>query len=195
VSHTKPPYHHGNLKASLLGAAQEILETQSQDALSMRSLAEKVGVSRTALYHHFSNKNDLLCALAENGFSHLYELISENKNHDTPAEEQVQAAIIGYLEFSTQHAAQYQLMFGKTLWHTEHETHFQRYAKDCFRLYVSLFETLQDNQTLPMDEPPLRLAQIMWASLHGLSQLMNDDILTTKEELNTLAEHLLKRFL
>ena len=195
MNQDKASYHHGNLKASLINAAQEILETQGTGALSMRALADRVGVSRTALYHHFSDKNDLLCALAESGFSHLYTLISSNDVSSAHANEQLHSAILGYLKFATENAAQYDLMFGKTLWHTEHETHFQRYAKDCFRLYVSLFESLQQNQTLKTPEPPLRLAQLMWASLHGLSQLMNDDILTAKEDMRTLAAHLLNRFI
>ena len=61
-------YHHVNLRQSLLLAAKELIAEHGIEALSLRKLADKVGVSRTAAYHYFIDKNDLLCALAANGF-------------------------------------------------------------------------------------------------------------------------------
>ena len=50
-------YHHGDLRAALLEAAAQRIESQGVDALSLRKLADDVGVSRSALYHHFRDKN------------------------------------------------------------------------------------------------------------------------------------------
>ena len=61
---TKKPYHHGDLKAALLSCAVKIIREESDDALTMRRLAAAAGVSRTAPYHHFSNKQGLLSAIA-----------------------------------------------------------------------------------------------------------------------------------
>ena len=64
----KPSYHHGDLRSTLLNAANLMLKETGIEGLSLRKLADKVGVSRTAPYHHFKDKNQLLCAIAEQGF-------------------------------------------------------------------------------------------------------------------------------
>lgn len=161
----------------------------------MRALAEAIGVSRTALYHHFKNKEDLLAALATQGFSHLNRLISQPYQAEGELREQVLNLVSSYLRFADEHAALYDLMFGESLWSSNEETPTQRHAKDCFRHYVSLFEALQAQQHIASDEPPLRLAQVFWAALHGMAKLMNDNILTLKDDRDLLAEHLVNRFI
>jgi len=188
----KNRYHHGDLKASLLKEASLIIDDTGPESLSLRGLAERTGVSRSALYHHFSNKDDLLAALAAEGFCHLYRLLDQSVQ--TSPREQVTKAVKGYLEFAVAHPAQYSLMFGRALWHKENETPFQRQAKDCFRFYVSLFAQLQQSDGLWADESPLRLAQIMWSSLHGLAKLINDGIVSTGGDYEELSETLVNRF-
>ena len=64
-------YHHGDLRPTLLREAQSMVRELGLDGLSLRQLAQRAGVSASALYHHFDNKNALLCALAEEGFGSL----------------------------------------------------------------------------------------------------------------------------
>ena len=66
-------YHHGDLHAALLREAAVLLREQGVEGLSLRRLAERAGVSRTAPYHHFEDKNALLCALADD--PEQYELM------------------------------------------------------------------------------------------------------------------------
>jgi len=66
----KSNYHHGDLRSTLINAANVLLKEMGIEGLSLRKLADKVGVSRTAPYHHFKDKNQLLCAIAEQGFVH-----------------------------------------------------------------------------------------------------------------------------
>ena len=54
------PYHHGDLKSTLLAYALEQLEGAGLDGLSMREMAKAVGVSHTAAYRHFADKQALL---------------------------------------------------------------------------------------------------------------------------------------
>lgn len=68
-------YHHGDLHSTLLREANRLLDEDGIDGLSLRKLAERAGVSRTAPYHHFRDKNVLLCALATQAFSQLDEMI------------------------------------------------------------------------------------------------------------------------
>src|SRR4051812_36558445 len=65
------PFHHGNLRAALLHAAEQTLRERGLDALSLRDLARQVGVSHGAPRSHFIDRQALLDALAEGGFQRL----------------------------------------------------------------------------------------------------------------------------
>ena len=56
-------YHHGDLKQALLEETARILREEGESALSLRRLASNLGVSRTAPYNHFENKE---CELISN---------------------------------------------------------------------------------------------------------------------------------
>ena len=60
-------YHHGDLRSALIQAGLTVLAGSDAEHLSLRELARSVGVSPTAVYRHFPDKNALLAALAESG--------------------------------------------------------------------------------------------------------------------------------
>lgn len=70
---TPKPYHHGRLRQTLLDIAEEVLHEHGVEALSIRDLAERAGVSRGAPYRHFAEKRELEAAVAGRGFSRLCE--------------------------------------------------------------------------------------------------------------------------
>lgn len=183
------PYHHGNLRLALLNASVDIIRSQGVAALSLRKLADVVGVSRTAPYHHFKDKGALLAAVASQGFEELSLLLSKVVNDDdAPLSAKLQQAVMGYLDFAIQHSTQYELMFGQALWQDEQHDGFQRTAKDCFRQYVRLFELFAKQGLIKTQEPPLRLAQMTWASLHGLARLASDGIFAKQEDIQDIAQ-------
>ena len=192
--HNEKPYHHGNLRQSLITSALDIIEQDGLEQLSMRTLSDKIGVSRSALYHHFKNKNDLLAAIAEHGFDRLNTMMERYGPTEQRQLGHIEEAILDYLKFATEHPAQYGLMFGKTLWQSDGETAFQRHAKSCFKQFVALFDALQKQGHLNTQEPPLMLAQIIWSSLHGIATLTNDSVLAANSDLPVLAKHLCERF-
>ena len=97
-------YHKENLKAQLIETAWEICESESWQKVNMRKVAQKAGVSTTAFYRHFKNKNDLKAELMRRG----YELIDEyRKNTDTFASYGAH-----YIRFGLEYPFIYDLMFG-----------------------------------------------------------------------------------
>ncbi|QJQ33437.1 TetR/AcrR family transcriptional regulator [Sphingomonas lacunae] len=64
-------YHHGDLRSALIAAGLDALRLGSADALSLRALAREAGVSATAVYRHFPDKEALLAALALAGFDRM----------------------------------------------------------------------------------------------------------------------------
>ena len=61
----RKPYHHGDLRAALIAAAEAELIEKGADAFSLRGTAKRAGVSHAAPAHHFRDANALLDALAE----------------------------------------------------------------------------------------------------------------------------------
>ena len=189
-----PNYHHGNLREALLAASVDIIGQQGIQALSLRKLAVVVGVSHTSCYHHFKDKGALLAAVAEQGFMQISEgltLIMENA--DNQLMDKLKQAVSGYVTFATQNPTQYELMFGRDLWQGENHDQFQRVAKDTFRQYVYLFEQFQQQGILATSEDPLRLAQLMWSTLHGLAKLASDGIFSKQGDQDDIIEYALSR--
>ena len=190
----KETYHHGNLRETLIEASAHIIKIQGIEGLSLRKLADQVGVSRAAPYHHFKDKNALLAAVAEQGFKDLATLLNNILNQNTPLLERLKLAIQGYLTFAIQHPTQYDLMFGRKLWKANEFDHFQRQAKDCFRMYVQLFEQLKEAQLLKPTEDALRLAQLLWATLHGLAKLTEEGLFSVSNSIEEITEYAFLRF-
>jgi AcrR family transcriptional regulator len=111
-------YHHGDLKASLIEAANIILLRDGADALSLRAIAAEVGVSHMAPYAHFKNKKELIKSIAEAGFVQMADTMEvvaielKSKKTLSPGE-LVLAYGASYLEFATANPQLYRLMLGQ----------------------------------------------------------------------------------
>ena len=183
MSQQKPNYHHGDLCHSLVEAAGEIIHQQGIDALSMRKLADYVGVSRTAPYHHFKDKNELLCAIAEAGFMMQDAFVGNNDRNGNKQHEaanglaELEILVQSYIQFATNHPAHYDLMYGGKIWKQKLATEtLQAASRKSFRHWLDRIETLQARNILSQQESTLRLAQVAWATLHGLCRLANDGV-------------------
>src|SRR5690606_17147113 len=99
------PYHHGNLPAALVDAALEVLESEGIEALTLRELARRVGVTHAAPYRHFKDKAALLAALAAEGFARLSRAVEARRG------EGIAGAAEAYLRFAADHPAHFRLMF------------------------------------------------------------------------------------
>ena len=112
----KASYHHGDLRTSLLVAATAMLKEDGIEGLSLRKLADKVGVSRTAPYHHFKDKNELLCAIAEVGFSRWQADAREIfAQENISTREKYRQFFQGYIGYAADNPEMYDLMFGRTI--------------------------------------------------------------------------------
>lgn len=102
-------YHHGTLRATLLGAAAKMIEREGLAGLSLREAARRAGVSHAAPYRHFADREALLAALAAEGFAELGRVL-EGKSGRSLGE--------AYVQFALQHPQRFRLMF--TLSRPEH---------------------------------------------------------------------------
>lgn len=198
MKQAKQHYHHGDLYQSLIDTSKQILKTEGLGSLSMRNLAEKTNVSRTAPYHHFKDKHALLCAIAEDGFLQqdalLAMIIDCNDEKDTIF--RFESFVLSYLHFATNNQEQYDLMYGREIWKCGKATpSLDLAAKNSFKLWRTYVEKLQLDGILIQNTIPLRLAQVTWAALHGLCQLSNDGIYADPDDIDEMARSAVKLLL
>ena len=106
-------YHHGNLRAELLDTAIAQLQEVGVEDLSLRALARSIGVSQTAPYRHFSDKTELLAAMATRGYRNLLEKLRRagESAGDCP-KEQLAAFALAYVDYAAENPQLFKLMFG-----------------------------------------------------------------------------------
>ena len=104
-------YHHSNLPDALRVAARAILDESGADAVGLRETSRRVGVSATAAYRHFNNKQDLLASVAAEGFRELAAAMERGAtDRDT-----LPAVGLAYVDFALQKRGLFRLMFGPIL--------------------------------------------------------------------------------
>ncbi|HEY7775195.1 MAG TPA: TetR/AcrR family transcriptional regulator [Kineobactrum sp.] len=106
-------YHHGNLRAALLDSAVSQLEELGTESLSLRALARGIGVSQTAPYRHFSDKSELLAAMATQGYRRLLARLEHaaTTTEDCPRA-QLAALAHAYVAYAGEYPHMFKLMFG-----------------------------------------------------------------------------------
>ncbi|WP_440876608.1 TetR/AcrR family transcriptional regulator [Thalassotalea sp. PLHSN55] len=194
---TKAKYHHGSLQSTLVSAATKMIEADGIDNLSLRKLALSVGVSRTAAYHHFTDKNDLLCAVAAQGFM-AWKAIEEQVFNDQSLsnEQRYRQFFMRYIQFAAENPSVYDLMFGRTIWKDATSTQSLRDAAyPSFQYQVEMTKTWQQQGILPADENSLRLAQVTWGTMHGIARLLIDGIYADSHNIDEMCECALNLFL
>ena len=126
----KQGYHHGDLRRSLIDTGLLLVREIGIDALSLRKLAERVGVSTPALYHHFRNKQDLLYALGEASIQEFEAVLRPTLGDDSTLED----FALAYVGFARNNPELYELMLGRTTWRGDHPAPFHRAARQSVRL-------------------------------------------------------------
>lgn len=197
ASSTNTPYHHGDLRKTLLTEAICLIREEGADALSMRNLASRAGVSRTAAYHHFKDKQDLLCAIAEQGFERILsraQLVDQNGRGEI-SEEQLRRMVGNYLQFALTNSEYYDLMFGSQLWKTNAITEaLSEKARDFFRFYVSVLQKWQDSGAILATVDLVRHTQVTMSTLHGMSRLLLDGIYVEKSTVTAIGDSAARMF-
>jgi AcrR family transcriptional regulator len=112
----KTSYHHGDLRRALLAASVALIDERGIDALSLRELARRAGVSPAAPYHHFASREQLLAALALDGFEMLSDAMTRAREsaRGEPIE-RLRAIGEAYVQFALAHPSHFRLMFRPSL--------------------------------------------------------------------------------
>lgn len=159
-------YHHGNLRETLLLAAEAVLAERGVQGIGLRDVAKKAGVSHAAPYHHFASLNELLGAVAERGFVALGDAMAVATKVDDTRERLVQIAL-AYVNCARQRPAQFRLMFSPMLTQGAPYLPMKAASERSFALLLAA-SCAHD----PANGPTLALCG--WSLSHGLGHLLID---------------------
>ncbi len=165
------PYHHGDLRAAALHMGMERLESQEQPDLGLRALARDLGVSATALYRHFPNKDALLDALALEGLNRLGR--NQAKAAEAAGGGRAGFAEVGvtYVEWAVRHPALLRLIYAR-VGKVDLEIDDPSAMGEAFRQLRKGIAA-----TMPGDLTPRQRAVATlhaWSLVHGLAMLILD---------------------
>ncbi|WP_422343455.1 TetR/AcrR family transcriptional regulator [Parasphingorhabdus sp.] len=173
-------YHHGDLRSTILSEARNILETQGEAAMTMRMIAERIGVTAMAAYKHFANKDAILQALAVEGFNRLTQVTSTaRKKDELSPDEQLTAIGVAYIMHGISHPKLYRVMFGQlTLGVPYADT---KSAAD--EAYNVLRDCLRDNaKFFGFEEQKVDgHAFSVWSMAHGMTSLFVEGHARTRD--------------
>ena len=153
-------YHKEHLKEQLVEIAWEICKAESWQGVNMRRVAQKAGVSTTAFYRHFKNKNDLKAELMRRGFQFLYKGIN-----DLNIDDNFSSYGAHYIRFGLEYPHIYDLMFGNTDLDKSFYPDLEALSNASFNGIIEGVKAFKPNES---EKEIMIKAYNIWASVHGL---------------------------
>lgn len=163
-------YHHGDLRIALVEEAREVLKTAPADALTLKGLALRLGVSQPAPYRHFQNREALLAAVAADGFRRFHEALTRAVAGDPS--DRFGRGCRAYLEFAADNFGVYRLMFsGRLLSAATRQPDLAAASGTAFAALLSAV-----SGALPSARAR-DTAILLWSALHGMALLHSEGLL------------------
>ena len=184
TARVRDQYHHGDLEVALITTARKFVKKNGLESLSLRQIAHEIGVSPSAAYHYFPDRNSLLAAL---GFS-LFEELADYQERELAKVAGVSARaarerfrVLGrtYFEWAIREPHFFNLMFSDfCLIESSVEQ-----AREENRAYQTLIHCLDDLvETGSMDKKLRASAELLsWSVVHGTTSLIVSGHLDTED--------------
>jgi len=173
------PYHHGDLRRALMESADAILEREGPNALSLRAVAREAGVSPAAPYHHFKDKDELLSAIAQEGFARLKAALTgacaaaalaATGSAEQEPRRKLSDLGMAYVKFAQSHPALYQVMYDRARAEDAlPQKSDQEHDHNAFQIVKDAMTEAGGNH---FSETDIHLAAIAsWCAAHGLAEM------------------------
>lgn len=164
-------YHHGDLKNALIQAGIAILSKEGLSGLSLRKVAQRAGVSHSAPYSHFPDKQSLIAAISTEGFHQLYsELNAAIAPYADDPKRQLLEGTRAYARFAMKHTDAFKIMFSGVLEKEKEYPAFVEISHKTFERVVDIVRACQDAGILRSTSPEL-MAVAVWGQVHGIVSL------------------------
>lgn len=171
-----------DVRRAVLDAALEVISTEGPDAVSMRDVARRAGVSHQAPYHHFGDRSGIFAAISEEGFHFLREAILVASASPGP---KPRLAFEAYLRTALGHPGHFRVMFHSGLnGVTTHEaTHLA--ADSAYDALMAMVVAIVGEHRGAVDGKSAdrvlaQWASLLWSTAHGFATLLLDGPLLAK---------------
>jgi AcrR family transcriptional regulator len=173
----KNSYHHGDLESALVEAAISLVRKYGPDHLSLRAVSADVGVSPSASYHYFQDKDSLVSAVGDRLFANLAEMQERaiekiSGKGARAARERFEALGNAYFKWALAEPNLYRLIFGGFC---EHDLTKSHDSKAWFLLSQSLDELHESG--LITKSARMGGEVIVWSAVHGASSLIIEGLM------------------
>lgn len=163
------PYHHGNLRQTLLDAAIRLIAEVGPAAFTLREVARRAGVSHNAPYRHFHDKDDLLAAVATEGYNELTAAMTAAAASIVTPRGRLREAGLAYVAFALRRPQHFTVMFEAPP-AKQQRPDAEEARKRAFTTLVIFVQQCQQSQELPPGDP-LPFALLAWTWVHGIAKL------------------------
>jgi AcrR family transcriptional regulator len=161
------------LREPILAAAEELLiRTGNAEAVSIRAVADAVGVTPPSIYMHFADKTDLLFAVCEKHFQKFDEFLEEAGSASDDPLESLFLRGRAYVRFGLENPEHYRILFM-----TKPTLTPERFQDEGLIERMAAFQHLIDAvdrciRAGAFDGDPLELSLLFWSYAHGLTSLL-----------------------
>lgn len=156
----------GEVETAILGAARDLLAEKGLQGLSMRTVAQRVGVSATAIYHYFENKDALVGSVVQSGFHRFGEYMEQAMDlHPKGSLARVRAVGEAYLRFALENQAYFRVLF--SLQHPDPHALEDLPEGGGYGLLRQAVSEAMDAGTMRRVDPDL-MVMFLWSLTHGL---------------------------
>jgi AcrR family transcriptional regulator len=156
---------NNDTKQRLIQVTREIIDQQGIEAINMRDLGSKINLSRTAMYRHFKNKDDLLAVIVAENFEMLNTRINGLSEQIAEPRQLMCAVLLAYYDFGINNREHYHLMFRKQ-WDKEM---YPELVHSAFYIFAFVEKCLEKSGNIR--KPANQSTAIMYAFIHGLVEL------------------------
>jgi AcrR family transcriptional regulator len=181
------------LRDEILDAATKVLsESGSEQAMSMRAVADAAGVSPPSIYMHFADKTDLVYAVCERHFTELDAHVEAALDGITDPVARLAARGRAYVEFGLAHAEQYRVLF--MAGHApDHYTPARMGEMAGFDHLLENVQQCIDAGVIAPGDPEV-ISVGLWAAVHGVTSLIVSKPSFPWPEVDGLVDHVLGVF-
>jgi AcrR family transcriptional regulator len=170
----KPRGQGASRRGEILEAAKRLFIEEGFPQATMRRIAAAVGVSPTALYLHFSDKEAILQAIADDFFDELLVELHNSEGKETTPLAKLRAGMCAYVKFALKRIDEYRLTF--QVRHAKvmlppHE--IPDHGDLPFEVLESAVQRLLDDGVFRPGDP-LVISESIWCALHGLTAVLMD---------------------
>ncbi|MEQ8485280.1 MAG: TetR/AcrR family transcriptional regulator [Pseudomonadales bacterium] len=195
----KRTYHRGNVREDLLSAAEDILDTESLESITVRRLTSTIGVTPGNFYNHFENLNELLAHLGAKKLRAMSARTEAARNRHRKPILRLRAAAREFIHLAADQPQAYQLMFGHLVAALNQYPIYLDAAEDAFEASVNdLYgEPVYDRNDRKASHERCVHGYAMFALLNGLARDVIDGLVgfSSPEEIDQFTDAVLDSLL